>query len=581
MKKLVSLFLAFICILPFSVYASAEKKALPSGLSYGDIEQTMTDYYKANDKAVGLSLCVFDENGSVYQKSFGFSDKENQIPVDENTVFEWGSISKTLIYVSLFQLWEKGKIDFDKDIREYLPSDFFTKLKYDDPITLRHLMNHEAGFEEVVLDLFKKEYTPENLETSLKSMEPKQVFRPGEVTAYSNWGSCLSALVVEKVSGMKYSDYVHKYIFKPLGMNKTAILPDYSDNPWVKEQRSSTQSYTSQGKLLKNIPTVIMLYPVGMATSTIGDLATYAQALLPMEKNEGLLFDKFSTYEALYTPSKFYGQSDIPLFYHGFINWVYGVDIVGHNGNTAGQTATMTLSMEEKTGLIVMTNQDAEFYFNFGLLDKVFGKAEENASWAKRVSPPGLYQISRSVFSGPLSFMRLQIMPLSVGPFKDFFFVPKDDTGSIITTPFAMDVKKLSTGELISVLAILLMMLTVLLHSSIWLIIRLVRRIRGKKVSGLLYKEAGRLNLASALYIYLLVWMIKSSLSFPTTAEFKLFSVLAFLFLLLLVAQIIKTVMARRKAKEKIAFCYVSTILSSVFSLILIIYFQSYQFWNL
>ena len=72
---------------------------------------------------------------------------------------------------------------------------------------------------------------------SLQYSEPLQVFKPGTVSAYSNWGAALAGYVIECITGMKYGDYVRENIFKPLGMEHTSIMPDHKDNEWVRTQR--------------------------------------------------------------------------------------------------------------------------------------------------------------------------------------------------------------------------------------------------------------------------------------------------------------------------------------------------------
>lgn len=123
--------------------------------------------------------------------------------------------AKTMIWVSALQLYEQGKLDLEADIRTYLPDGFLTKLKYDDPITMIDLMNHRGGWQEA---LYTIQVTDESdimpLGEALKYSEPPQVFRPGEVEAYSNWGAALAGYIIECVSGMDYGEYLHKNIFR-------------------------------------------------------------------------------------------------------------------------------------------------------------------------------------------------------------------------------------------------------------------------------------------------------------------------------------------------------------------------------
>ena len=125
----------------------------------------------------------------------------------ETTVFEWGSISKTFVWVSVMQLVEDRKIDLETDIRTYLPDGFLKNLRFAEPVTLIHLMNHTAGFEEELLDLRYYSASEEiPFKEVLSAHQPKQVYPPGTVSAYSNYGAALAALIVEEASGQSYKD---------------------------------------------------------------------------------------------------------------------------------------------------------------------------------------------------------------------------------------------------------------------------------------------------------------------------------------------------------------------------------------
>ena len=71
-----------------------------------------------------MSVSVFHGDNTVYTGYYGYADREAGIAVDRNTVFEWGSAAKSLVWISVMQLWEQGKVDLDAGIREYLPAYF-------------------------------------------------------------------------------------------------------------------------------------------------------------------------------------------------------------------------------------------------------------------------------------------------------------------------------------------------------------------------------------------------------------------------------------------------------------------------
>ena len=131
----------------------ADQQKLPSGTPYDQIGQKIENFHKEHEKtSAGLAAAVFDKDGqTIYQKNFGYMDKEKKLAVDDSSVFEWGSATKLTVWLSVMQLWEEGKIDLKTDIKEYLPKDFLKHLKYDKPITMLDLMNHQAGFDETPL----------------------------------------------------------------------------------------------------------------------------------------------------------------------------------------------------------------------------------------------------------------------------------------------------------------------------------------------------------------------------------------------------------------------------------------------
>ncbi len=218
----------------------------------------VSDYYetaidKAADAYIGKSVpgaCVIvSEHGEiVFSKAYGYADLEKNIPMDpENTVFEWGSISKTFIWVSVMQLREEGKIDLNADIRNYLPKGFLKNLHYNTPITMLHLMNHTAGFEEQLINLRYFERDKEfALAEVLSSHQPEQVFSPGRVSAYSNWGAALAALIVERTSGQNYKEYINEHILKPLDMDNTSIGPFQNDNPMILTRKAVGYSFSEK-----------------------------------------------------------------------------------------------------------------------------------------------------------------------------------------------------------------------------------------------------------------------------------------------------------------------------------------------
>ena len=417
MKK--SFILTLLTIITLGLFQPAtalaeESQKLPSGIERDQIGQKIQDYVKEHEKTTaGIATAVFDKDGTIYKGNFGYMDKEKGIKADDDSVFEWGSVTKLTIWLSVMQLWEQGKINLEEDIRTYLPEGFLKNLRYDKPITMLDLMNHQAGFDETTFYM----RSDKSIEEILQEQQPIQSFEPGTVTAYSNYGAGLAALIVERISGQTFANYAHEHIFQPLGMDKTAILPDLSDNSYVQKKRQETKGYDTKGNLLSKDHFITSIYPTGAATGTFKDLEKFAQALLARKT----LFDRPETWNTLYTASSTYPDTDIIRNAHGFWANEYGTTVLGHGGNTAGSTSRIMLDLEHGIGYVVMTNQGAEQNYNFQMPELVFGPRKTASKETQEQFSPGYYRTLRNFNQGPLAIFKM--IPVSA----DYLQEPSDD----------------------------------------------------------------------------------------------------------------------------------------------------------
>ncbi|WP_100407740.1 serine hydrolase domain-containing protein [Bacillus solitudinis] len=321
----------------------------------------------------GLATIVIDQDELIY-KMKGYSNIEEQVLVNENTVFEWGSVSKILIWISVLQLVETGKLDLETDIETYLPNDFRSKSKFEDPITMHHLMHHTAGFDDSYTDLMIHSPTKKNsLREVLEAADIKQVFPPGDVVAYSNYGSGLAAYIVEEVSGLDYQEYVWKNIFEPLQMTKTAIDPELDDNKWVKEQRGEVQGYSNALQLIEPNFYSIPIYPVGSAMGTATDLQKLLQALLAEDGTP--LFKDRRTIDIMFEPTLYYPETNIPRVANGlFYLPSKSQHVFGQGGNSKAFSSSFYVDRKERIGVLVLTNVKDENTFTSGIPEIIFGE---------------------------------------------------------------------------------------------------------------------------------------------------------------------------------------------------------------
>ncbi len=172
----------------------------------------------------GAVIAVVKDGKVIFAKGYGFSDVEKRTPVTaDSTLFRPGSISKLFTWTSVMQLSEQGKLDLDKDVNEYL--DFKIPPAFGKPITLKNIMTHTAGFEEVGRDLFvadAQHLYP--LEGFLKQRVPDRIFPPGVIPAYSNYATALAGYIVQRVSEKPFEQYVQDNIYTPLNMQRSTFV---------------------------------------------------------------------------------------------------------------------------------------------------------------------------------------------------------------------------------------------------------------------------------------------------------------------------------------------------------------------
>lgn len=234
----------------------------------------------------GAVISIVKDNKLLYSNGYGTANYETKQPIEaETSMFRIASTTKLFTWTAVMQLVEAGKIDLDEDINTYL-SAFQIPATFPDPITMRHLMTHTAGFEEggvgyqITTDENK---LPVSLSETLKNHPLARIRPAGQTASYSNYGASLAGLIVEEVSGQPYDDYIQDHIFNVLALTHATVaepLPDTFINNRV-------LGYNFQeGKFVPGTPTYEGGFrPAGSGTVSANDMAQFMLAHL----NEGTI----------------------------------------------------------------------------------------------------------------------------------------------------------------------------------------------------------------------------------------------------------------------------------------------------
>lgn len=350
MKKIISLFF----LITLSHFGWAQSKLDSLDVLYfmdGVVETHLRDKHIA-----GATICVVKDGRILLAKGYGFSDVKKQTPVmASETLFRIGSISKLFTWTSVMQLVQQGKLDLNADINQYL-KDFQLPATYKDPITLKHLMTHSPGFEDLVIGLFAKDSTRiKRLGEILAKEIPARVRPAGEVASYSNHGTGMAAYIVEQVSGMNWLDYVEKNITTPLAMTSTTFRQPVPTR--LKNYLSKGYAW-SNGEFVEKPFEYVPLAPAGAASTTALDMANFMRAHLQLGVFEGVTILDSATSKLMQSSALQHSPNVNPMR-HGFIDMSQnGEEVIGHGGDTFWFHSNLALLPSHQVGLFISFNSE-------------------------------------------------------------------------------------------------------------------------------------------------------------------------------------------------------------------------------
>jgi len=294
--------------------------------------------------AVGVSL----KGESVFEKAFGLAEMEHNIPNTAQTIFESGSVAKQFTAAALVLLQQDGKLSIDDLVRKYIPE----LPEYGTPLTIRHMLNHTAGLRDwgSVMELTGAgrgdRVITQDIALDVLSRQKYLDFKPGAEYSYSNSGYNLAAIIVERVSKQKFSDFLKERIFKPLGMTNSSIRDNYRRLVPGRAQGYSRDGDKAPWEL--NMP-IMNVYGNGGMLTTVGDWLKW-NAMLDSRSMGAPLVDALETQGILNDGRK--------------ISYALGLDVgsykgikeVSHSGGTAGYQTYLARFPEKKLSVAAMCN---------------------------------------------------------------------------------------------------------------------------------------------------------------------------------------------------------------------------------
>ncbi len=342
--------------LPFLLLGAAVSSALAQDSSEAVAPQV--DAYVAaeiqREKIPGLSLGVMRDEKLIYAHGYGLANVELDVPVKPETIFQTGSVGKQFTATAVMMLVEEGKIALDDRISKYLPE---SPAAWKD-ITIRNLLNHTSG----IYDYGSDDSTPAKklIDLRVDYTEDEMVghfatlpldFPPGSKWSYSNSGYVILGVLIRKVSGQFYGDFLEQRVFQPLHMNSTHVI---SEENIVPHRSAGYRLVKGELKNQEWVSPKLNTTADGALYTNVLDMAKWDAALTAQS-----LLKKFS-YEQMYTPVRL---NDGKTYGYGFgwgISNANGHPILEHSGSWQGFTMDFLRYPQDKLSVVVFTNLDSE-----------------------------------------------------------------------------------------------------------------------------------------------------------------------------------------------------------------------------
>ena len=299
-----------------------------------------------NNKEFSGAVLVAQGDRILFHKASGLASRRFGVPNRIDTKFNLGSMNKMFTGIAICQLIESGLIKEEDSIDKFLSSDWIPD-EVASKIKIKHLLTHTSGigqiFEGSIFAATRNQPSELDDYRSLLSTDIFCFFEPGDRYRYSNSGMFLLGVVVEKVTGQSYFEYVREHIYKPAGMENSDSYA--MDQP---VPNLAIGYFTRDGEVVNNLPSVYRGSAAGGGYSTTTDLLKFSRALM----DNRLMNSEMTT---LVTSSK--PELNSPNYGYGFqVRPEFGAMVVGHSGGTDGVSARMDILPESGVTIVVLSN---------------------------------------------------------------------------------------------------------------------------------------------------------------------------------------------------------------------------------
>ena len=349
-------------ILLLTLFSACENRSghIRASGEYREVASKVSDaiHYEMVDKALNaVSIVLVKDMEILWARGFGVEDLNKLTKADANTVYRVGSVSKLFTDIGIMQLVEKGEVDLDAPIADYLP-EFRPRSRFKREITLRQLMSHRSGLlrEPLVGNYFDDDEP--TLEATVKSIiDSDVIYAPESKIKYSNGAIATVGYVLEKLKGEPFASYLRKNVLLPMGLTHSAFEP----LPDITNRLADATMWSYDGRVFDAPTFELGMSPAGSMYAPVVDLGQFMKVLFNDGKGPNGPVIKKETLQLMLT-SQFNDGKDQRHnvgFGIGFsLSEQGGYKRVGHGGAVYGFSTQLYALPEVKLGVAVTSSVD-------------------------------------------------------------------------------------------------------------------------------------------------------------------------------------------------------------------------------
>ncbi|MCP5053206.1 MAG: serine hydrolase [bacterium] len=399
--------IVLLAVLPLIVplYSHAADEEMKGPIDYTKIDEQVRQLME-DGNIPGLTLVVIDGEKAPYIKGYGFADMEKEVKVTEDTLFELGSTSKAFTALAALQLEQKGTINLDANVSEYLEGFHLIYEGERVEVTVRQILHQTGGIPVSAITELSRGGEDTALQDTVKKLSGMKIDRePGKQYEYSTVNYDIAGAIIEKMSGVSFEEYMVENIFKPLGMSSTIVGADQF-NPPAGMSRGHKIGFFKPRLYLA--PQYRDNNPAGYIISSGNDIARWLKFHSGKEQAPTLTPLMKRSHVANF-PEEAVAQ--MPPYAMGWFINQYGRGSIFHGGANPNFTSYFEFNEEDQRAVAVLANSNSAYtgYIGGLVFNRLYGQgignppdADMDKSFSVVTFMVGLFLLAILLFFGTI-----------------------------------------------------------------------------------------------------------------------------------------------------------------------------------